>query len=293
MQDVIKQLEKMKVKKILIQVPEGLKAKAVEFSSRLEKAGFETVISCEENFGACDIRDDEAVRMGCGAVLHIGHNDFGIKAAVPVVYHDYYFDIDPTNILKKEMKKLGNYKRIGLFSSLQFLKAMDRAKKYLEKNGKKIVVGKEGMECEGQVLGCRLQNVKSIEDKVDCFLYVGAGLFHPLGAALETEKPVYTLDVEKRTIKNLKEEKMKYLKKRAWFESELEEAKTVGILVSWKKGQNRVSEAFKLKKKLEKNGKKVTILAFDKIDKVKIEGMKFDVLVTMACPRMGDEYIFH
>ena len=110
---------------------------------------------------------------------------------------------------------------------------------------------------------------------------------------METEKPVFSLDMEKNTILDLKEEKMKFLKKKVWFESELKEAKTVGILVSWKKGQNRIDEALKLKQKLEKEGKEVTILAFDKIDKNKIEGMKFDILMTMACPRMDDEYIFH
>jgi diphthamide biosynthesis enzyme Dph1/Dph2-like protein len=110
---------------------------------------------------------------------------------------------------------------------------------------------------------------------------------------LETKKPVYSLDLEKGIIRNLSEEKLKYLKKKAWFDSQLEDAKTVGLLVSWKKGQNRIKEALKLKKYLEKKGKKVTILAFDTIDKKKIEGMKFDILLTVACPRMNDEYVFH
>ena len=86
---------------------------------------------------------------------------------------------------------------------------------------------------------------------------------------------------------------MKWLKKRAWFKGKLEDAKSVGILVSWKKGQNRIEEARKLKKELESKGKEVTILAFDSVDKNKIEGMKFDCLISLACPRLDDEYIFH
>ncbi|MFH8092409.1 MAG: hypothetical protein QXM38_00495, partial [Candidatus Aenigmatarchaeota archaeon] len=58
---------------------------------------------------------------------------------------------------------------------------------------------------------------------------------------------------------------------------------------SWKKGQNRINEAFALKNQLEKMGKKVHILAFDAISKEKIIGMKFDLTINMACPRMDDE----
>jgi 2-(3-amino-3-carboxypropyl)histidine synthase len=293
MEKTIEKLRAANAKRIFIQVPEGLKTKVVEISKKLEDAGFEVVVSCEENFGACDILDDEAIRMGCDTILHLAHSDFGLKTKLPVVYHEYYYDLDPTPVLKKEIGKLSSYSKIGLFSSLQFLKVMEKAKNYIEKNGKEVLVGNDGAEFKGQVLGCRLQNVKSIEDQVDCFLYVGAGLFHPLGAALATEKPVFTLDMEKMEIRDLKDEKMKFFKKKAWFESELKGARTVGLLVSWKKGQNRIDEAMKMKKRLEKEGKEVTVLAFDKIDKRKIEGMKFDILVTLACPRMDDEYIFN
>lgn len=293
MNDVVKELKKIQAKRVFIQIPEGLKTKVVEITKELENSGFETIISCEENFGSCDILDDEAVRLGCDAILHIGHTDFGLDTKLPVVYHEYYFDVNPIPILEKELNKLESYKKVGLFSSLQFLKVMGKVKGYLEKNGKEVFVGNEGSEYKGQVLGCRLHNAVSLQDKIDCFLYVGAGLFHPLGVAISSDKPVFSLDLEKMVIKDLKDEKMKYLKKKAWFESELKDAKTVGLLVSWKKGQNRINDALKLKDKLENEGKEVTILAFDKIDKSKIEGMKFDVLVTVACPRMDDEFIFH
>ena len=182
MDEPIKKLKEIGANRVFIQVPEGLKTKVVEISRKLEEAGFETLISCEENFGACDILDDEAVRMDCDAILHVGHTDFGIKTKLPVVYYEYYLDADPIPILEKELEKLKEYKKIGLFTSLQFMKVMEKTKEYLKGSGKEIVIGNEGNEVPGQVLGCRLQNVKSIEDEVDCFLYVGAGDFHPLGA---------------------------------------------------------------------------------------------------------------
>jgi len=290
MEDFLKQLKQMKAKRIFIQYPEGLKTKIKEIGKQLEKEGFETVICCEPVFGACDIRDIEAKRLECDAILHIAHTDFGLKSDLPVVYWDYFFDVDPIPILKKEFKKIENYNTIGIFTSLQYMSAMKKVKEFLESKGKKVLVEKSE-KYEGQVLGCRIQVAIKLKDKVDCFLYVGAGKFHPLGVALSTDLPVFSLDLEKNEILNLENEKMKYLKKKAWHDEELKNAKTVALIVSWKKGQNRIKEAFELKKELERKGKEVYILALDAYSKDKIIGMKFDAIVSMLCPRMDDEIL--
>jgi len=47
----------------------------------------------------------------------------------------------------------------------------------------------------------------------------------------------------------------------------------------------------RLKEELEKKGKEVYILAFDRMMKEKIEGLKFDCLVNLACPRLDEELI--
>ncbi len=52
-----------------------------------------------------------------------------------------------------------------------------------------------------------------------------------------------------------------------------------------------MNEIKKLKKVLDKEGKEVSILAFDNFKKEKIEGLKFDVLLNLACPRLDDELI--
>lgn len=288
MREVIFELKRLKAKKVFIQYPEGLKTKIQEISKQLEKEGFGTLIDCEPTYGGCDVRDVEAKRLGCDVILHIGHSDFGIKSEIPVVYWDYFIDIDPIPILKKEIDKLRKFNKIGLVTSLQFVPAMEKTKQYLEKIGKKVFVHKT-LKYLGQVLGCCVYAAEAIENKVDCFLYVGTGRFHPLGVSLKVKKPVFSLDLEKREIYNLEKEKMKYLKKKAWKDYQLEKARKIGIIVSWKKGQNRIKEAEELKKKLEKKGKEVYILAFDSVSKEKIIGMKFDAIVNIACPRIEDE----
>ncbi len=289
--EIINDLKKINAKRIFVQYPEGLKLKIQEICKRFEKEGFEVVISCEPCYGACDVRDEEAKRLGCDVILNIGHSNFGVESKIPVVYWDYFYDLDPISILGKEIDKLKKFKKIGVVTSVQFVKSLEKVEDFLKKNNKEVYIHKS-LKYPGQILGCNIDAAKKIENKVDCFLYVGAGKFHPLGVAIRTEKPVFTLDFEKKQIYNLDEEKMKWLKKKAWHDSELNDAKRVGIIICWKKGQNRIDEAEKLKKGLEKKGKEVYILAFDNFSTDKIEGLKFDCLVNMACPRLDDEIIF-
>lgn len=288
--DILKELKKRKVKRIFVQYPEGLKLRIRGIVKKMEDNSFETVMCCEPCYGACDVRDHEAERLGCDAILHIGHSDLKIKSKVPVVYWEYFYTVDPIPTLKDDIDELKEFKKIGLITSVQFVKAMEKVKDYLKSVGKEVYVRKT-LRYPGQILGCNIKAAKMLEDKVDCFLYVGAGKFHPIGVAMNTEKPVFSLDLEKNRIYSLEMEKKKWLKKKAWHDSEVEDAKKVGIIVCWKKGQEKMKEARKLKKELEGKGKEVSILAFDNFKKEKIEGLKFDVLLNLACPRLDDELI--
>lgn len=284
MEEAIKKLKMLKAKRVFVQFPEGIRHKMSDITKQIEKEEIEVVICTEPCYGACDIRDEEAKRLGCDALLHIGHEDFGIKSKLPVVYWEYFIDVDSVPALEKEFDKLRNYKKIGLITSLQFVKAIPVVKKYLEEKGKKVFVHKT-FQCPGQILGCRLDAGKAIEDKVDCFLCISAGEFYGLGMVLQTEKPMLNLDLEKKTIESLEGKKRKIQKIIAWNKSALKDAKRVGILVSWKLGQ--LKSPFELKKKLEKEGKEVYILAMDEIIPEKVEGLKLDALVNCACPRIG------
>jgi 2-(3-amino-3-carboxypropyl)histidine synthase len=284
------ELRKIKAKRIFVQYPEGLKLKIQEICKQLEKEGFETVICCEPCYGACEVRDEEAERLGCDTILSIGHSDFGAKSKMPIVYWDYLYMLDPIPILKKEVENLKKFKKIGVITSLQFVKTLEKVEKFLRKNGKEVYKYKS-LKYPGQILGCNIDAAKKIEHKIDCFLYIGAGKFHSLGVAIRTKKPVFSLDLEKKQIYNLEKEKMRWLKKKAWYDSELKDAKRVGIIVCWKKGQNKMEEVEKLKKELEIKGKEVYILAFDNFSKEKIEGLNLECLINMACPRLDDDLI--
>lgn len=285
MEEAIKDLKKLKAKRIFIQYPEGLKMKIQNIDKTLEKEGFECILLLEPTYGGCDIRDFEAKRLGCDAILHIGHSDFGIKSSLPVVYWEYFLDSDPLPILEKEFDKIKNYKKIGLVTSVQFSKTVPQVKEFLEKRGREVFVHKS-LKYSGQILGCNLEAAKKVENKVDCFLCISAGKFYPLGLVLKTNKPIFTLDLERNEIHNAEEMRNKILKIKAWNKAQLKDAKKVGILVSWKRGQ-MLGNPFMIKKNLEKEGKEVFIFAMDEIGPQKLEGLKLDVLISCACPRIA------
>lgn len=280
--EILKMLRDGNAKRVLVQVPEGLKTSVQNLADFLEKNGVEPFISVEPCFGACDLRGREAKVLGCDALLHIGHADMEIKAEVPVFYYAYYIDYDFVPLLKMILRQI-KFRKICLVSTVQFLKSLESARKFLEKNGFTVYVG-------GSVLGCDTSNARRFEKMVDCYLFMGSGRFHPLGLQEKTEKPVLFLDIEKRTLEDLSE-KINTMKIRKKMRLEkAKDAKKFGILVSTKPGQNRVKKAMDLKMKLARTGKNVYILAGDYFSAEKLLGLKIDVLVNTACPRIREDY---
>jgi len=264
----------------ILQVPDGLKRKALEIADELG----DVLIDCESCYGACDLAIKEAKILGCSKIIHYGHSKL-IETDISVDYKEIREDFDPTTVLEKnEIKE----KRIGLVSALQFLDSLEKAKKFLEKKGKTVKIGK-GRSNPGQILGCDISSAKSIESQVDAFLFIGSGKFHPLGLALEIEKPVYVLDVEKNELTNLDEFKQKFLKQKYAAIALSKNAKKFGILVSVKPGQSNLKLAEKIKKKLEGKDKKAYILIFNEIKPEKLEGLELDCYINTACPRIAIE----
>ena len=286
MERLIEKLKRLGAKRVFVQFAEGLTLKIEEIVERLEKEGFEVVVCLETTFGACDVRDEEAVRLGCDAILHIGHSDFGVKSKIPVVYWEYFIEFqDVEKILEENFGVIKNFEKVGIVASLQFVKLIPSIKNFLEKRGKKVIARKK-LKYEGQILGCNLSAAKEIEKEVDCFLVISAGKFYGLGLTLNVKKPVFCLELEKKKIYSLEKEGEKLKKIIAWNLASFKDAKKVGILVSWKKGQF-YPKIFEISKKIEKLGKEVLILAMDEIKPEKLEGLKLDILINTACPRIG------
>ncbi|OYT42800.1 MAG: diphthamide biosynthesis enzyme Dph2 [Candidatus Aenigmarchaeota archaeon ex4484_224] len=284
LEEVIKELKKIKAKKVLIQFPEGLKIKIQGIGKKIEENGIKVIYWVENTYGACDLPIEEAKRIKVDAILHIGHTDFGIKSNLPVIYWEYFYDVDPIPILEKDFEKIKNFKKIGIVGSLQYIKAIPKVKEFLKKKGIEVYT-KKTEKYEGQILGCRVNAGLMIEDKVDCFLVLSSAIFHALGLALKVRKKVFVLDFERNEIRDLEKIVKKYRKIIAWNLEKFKEARKIGILVSSKIGQFWGPE--KIVEKLKKKGKEVYVFYMNEILPEKIEGLKVDFLINTACPRIG------
>jgi 2-(3-amino-3-carboxypropyl)histidine synthase len=264
----------------LLQVPDGMKRKALKIADEIGDA----IIDCESCYGACDIAVSEAKALGCEKIIHYGHSKF-LDSDMPVEYRESKEKPEFTKLIKKlDLKE----KKIGLVATAQFMDSLKDVKTLLEKEGKTVKIGK-GKLSPGQILGCEFSSAKDIEKGVDAFLFVGSGHFHPLGLAIQTEKPVYFLNIEKGELENMENVKERFLKQRYATIAMAKDARTFGILISVKPGQMKLELAKKIKKKLEDREKKAYLLAFNEIKPEKLVGLDIDCYISTACPRIAIE----
>lgn len=289
--NILGKISSRKARRVFIQVPEGLKTRVLDLVAGLERHGIEAVTSIEPCYGGCDLLDREAKALGCDLLLHIGHSDYGLKTEVPVIYEEFFIEVDPTPFLKKTLDSLKPYSKISLVTTLQYIKSLDKARKFLESHGKVVFLGEPSLaKHPGQILGCDYSAAKPLEKLVDCFLFIGTGTFHPLGLSQEVEKPVLFLNLETGDLINLDKEKNTLERMRIINLERAKDSHIFGILVSGKPGQNRMKTAVKLKKILETKGKKAFILFANEITPEKLMGLKIECLVNTACPRIREDH---
>ena len=190
---------------------------------------------------------------------------------------------DPLPVLQENVGKLKAYSSVGLIATAQHLNKIDGVARFLEEKGKRVLVG-------GQVLGCSQHAALRIQDKVECFLYIGSGRFHPIGVALKTAKPVFVLNSISRVFDLIKdEERESWQRKQKARISRAAAAETFGILVSTKDGQFNLKKAEDLKKKIKAKGRKAFIFTGGELSPENLLPFKVDCWINTACPRITDD----
>ncbi|HIP25089.1 MAG TPA: diphthamide biosynthesis enzyme Dph2 [Archaeoglobus profundus] len=273
----IKKLKDLNARRIGIQLPNGLKHLSSEISSYLEEKGYEVIISGSSCYGACDI--DLDLLKEVDALLHFVHTPiFEFKN---VIYVPYVVDYNVNDLKKINIKE----RNIALIASTQYAWKLNEVKKVLEERGYRVELkyGSKRIKLPGQVLGCDYSVLKG--SKADVILFIGDGMFHPIGAALYTRKKVYMYSPLEKKFEEVKVDN--FLKKRMIIVSKAMDGKKGAILVSKKIGQKRLKLALELKKKAKERGKHVDILYLDDITPEKLSNFLYDYYVNTACPRIS------
>src|SRR3989442_12265965 len=86
---LLSEIEGRGARKILIQLPDGLKQEGPRLAEMIRaKTGAEVFVSATPAWGACDLSLDAAQRLKADLLVHYGHNEFVRDGSdgVPVVY---------------------------------------------------------------------------------------------------------------------------------------------------------------------------------------------------------------
>jgi 2-(3-amino-3-carboxypropyl)histidine synthase len=288
---VVKTILKRSARRVLLQFPEGLKNHGIILAEEIQARTKATVyVSADPCYGACDLPFYEADVLDIDLIIHYGHAPYVASPSEKVVYVEGRAQISVSEIVKKAISLLQSYRNIGLVTTVQHIHKLGDAVKMLTLSGFNVKLGKAGghVRYDGQILGCDYTCSLKIREDVDAYLYIGGGLFHPLGVMLATGKPVIAADPYLNKVTDVSDEGVVLLKKRQATMAKVVGAKELGMIVGVKTGQISLKLAEEFKKKLEKIGKKVTLLCIREITPSALDNFpNIDAFINTACPRVG------
>lgn len=290
-------IKEKKAKVVFIQLPEGLK----QYMNQLQELFVEQVpsihilIGADPCYGACDLPCNDHLRsLKIDALIHIGHTvipSMEYKNTIDVLFLNVHSLHPIAPVVTKAASVLKGH-TIGVITTAQHLHQLPQIKRILERKGLKVFIGEgdDRISEKGQILGCNFSTATFVQSKVDSYLYVGSGFFHPLGLSLSTHKPVVIADpyIDKVIIKELEDIKNQVLRQRYGAITQAKMAKNYGILVGLKPGQQRMNYALKLQQKIHDTGKKAFLLTVDHISHMILDNFPFiDCFVSTLCPRVA------
>ncbi len=289
-EETIKQeIGRLCAKRVLLQMPQGLKPQVTKIAEIVEAAGALPIISSDPCYGACDIADSEAEGLGVDLIVHFGHAKMVNQTCVPSIYVECRATVTIDAAVLQAIPLLQGFQKIGLTTSVQHLQSIHDAKELLRLAGKMVIIGDAGqMGYAGQVTGCNYSNATFIADEVEAFLFVGGGMFHALGIALSTDKPTIIADPYDNRAFQVNDQAQRILKQRFASIQEAKDAKSFGVLIGLKPGQKHLDSALKVKFLAEKSGWVAFLLAGREITpETLLEFPSIDAYVNTACPRIS------
>jgi 2-(3-amino-3-carboxypropyl)histidine synthase len=260
---------------VALQFPAGLKRKAVAVAAALEKEGFFVIISGDPCYGACDLSLD--LLEYADVLVHFGHTP--LISHPDVIYETCPIDFD-VEVIRSALPFLSG-KTIGLVTTIQHVQMLDKASDELRSLGFEpvIMTGGERTPERGQVLGCSFSAAR-IPGVTD-ILFIGTGLFHPLGIRIATGMRVVALDPLTGEASLVDADR--FLRRRHAIMEKAGHADTFGIIVSRKPGQNR----YDLARYLTSLGKTSFLIFMDEVSPAGLIDLGFPAYVNTACPRLA------
>jgi len=287
-ENLIGKINNLGAKKILLQLPDGLKPQAYDLFSELSRH-FSVVISSGSFYGACDVGTYE-MYSDVDCIVQLGHSIMpNVRYPKPVIFEEFFFEneVDLERINIDPLRQAGH--NVGLLFSIQYMHLTARVREFLTRHGFNTIIGKQDsrMAYPGQVLGCNFSSAHSISSAVDCYLVVSTGKFHAIGVQLSTDKETFILDVNEMRIVSMKDETDRFLRKRYAKISKALDARNICIVADTKIGQYRIRLAEVLMKQAFSLGLNPILLKADDVKPTDYENLRCDAVVFTGCPRVS------
>jgi 2-(3-amino-3-carboxypropyl)histidine synthase len=299
LEKAVKIIEDNDYKRVVVQIPEGLKSHFSKFVEFLENnINASIIISADPCFGACDLIDYDLKNLDIDFIIQIGHlkiPEIG-ENIIPTFFVNAEADLDITKSVEK-VKPVLIGKKIGIVTTAQHIHVLEYVFKFLKENDYEVIIGKgdNRIVSRGQILGCNFSAARSISNEVDSFLFIGSGNFHPLGLRLSTKKPIVVFDPYTSEIRGTELEDLKDIifRQRYGAIARSKDAKVFGILIGTKTGQRRIKLAYEIKEKLSSKQKKSYLFTSNHFIPAHLESYReVDCLISTACPRIAiDDYM--
>ena len=289
---VVSEIKTRKAGRVLLQLPDGMRPFASQLVKMIEEStGAKVFLSGDSCYGACDIALNQAKQLGVDLIVHYGHSPMVKHPEMPVIYVHASIDIDVDKLIEAVLPSLREYESIGLTTTVQHAHQVEEMKKKLTEKGVSVLVGggTGKTPLDAQILGCSYMTAINIMERVDAFLYVGGGQFHPSGIVMSTGKPVIIANPYNGEVSGIEEgDLMDLAKRRMAAVTIAKTSKRFGILVSSKPGQNNLEKAVELQKMLKEQGKEALLIYMDEIRAEHINNYSEpEILVNTACPRIA------
>ncbi len=272
--ELIELLKKKGAKRVALQFPEGLKRRSATVAAALKDAGFYVIISGDPCYGACDLALDTLTYAD--VLIHFGHAP--VDAQPDVIFELYPMDFDVA-VLENVLPFLKGGS-VGLVTTVQHVHLIPAMERFLQSKGISCRVAEGGRRTptRGQVLGCSFAAAKA--SGADEILFVGTGLFHPIGIALSTQGRVIALDPLTGSVQEVSGDTL--MRRRFAVMEKARGAKNTGIIVSTKSGQQRMD----LARRLASLSPTAVIVTMREVNPDELLNLGFACYVNTACPRL-------
>jgi len=295
---VKEELGETKNQRVGVEIPEGMKKFTHELAKYLEQMlGIEVFISSDPCFGACDIKYYQFNVFGINKIIHFGNVKIPnrkLPMGMKVIFVPLFIKmIDLKSAISDAVSYLkeNKIKKVGLASSIQYIKNIEIAEKELTKEGIKVFVGKgdRRVKFRGQVLGCNVSSAANIKNKVEKFIMFENGNFHAKPISIVTKKDIICFDpfTKKRFLFFYNEIIREIFSTKQRNNDPLKRVKKVAFLLSSKLGQSRIADVLRLKRMFESRNFSTVIVIADYVNFDSVNNIDVDLIVSTVCPRVA------